>query len=305
MKVTVLVMTYNHERYVAQALDSALAQDTSFDYEVVVSEDCSTDGTRAIVLDYARRHPDTIRLLLSERNVRSNEVVARGIRAARGAYVALLDGDDYWTSPGKLEAQAGFLDRHPDCAIVFHNALVVHADGSREPWLWTPEALRRRATLDDLWAGNFIATASTMFRRGLVPEIPAWYADFFPITDWPLHILNAEHGWIGYLDEVMSVYRYHATGWYSPLSEAQKQDATAAFYRRINASLGYRYDRAIRRACARYFFEWAEEYARRGDVRRARSRLVRAFVAGAGASPVPVRSVVRLALRLAAPGAAG
>jgi glycosyltransferase involved in cell wall biosynthesis len=304
MDITVLVMTYNHERFIEQALDSALHQELSLEYEVLVSEDCSTDRTRSIVLEYGRRYPERIRLVLSERNLRSNEVVARGIRAARGRYIALLDGDDYWTSPRKLQTQARFLDQHPDCALVFHNAEVVDADGRREPQLWTPEHRRRRCTLDDLWQGNFIATASAMLRNGMLDEIPAWYADMFPITDWPLYILQAEHGWIGYLDEVMSVYRLHEGGWYSPMTEGEKQEATARFYRRMNANLGYRYDRTVRRAFARYFFEWAEEYAGRGDQWRARRCLLRSLVGGAGVSPASVRELTRLGMRLALPGIA-
>ena len=111
MKVSVLVMTYNHERFVAQALDSALMQEVAFDWEILVSEDCSTDRTREIVVEYARRHSDRIRLLLSERNVRSNYVVRRGIEAARGTYVALLDGDDFWTSPQPSGGLARFASR--------------------------------------------------------------------------------------------------------------------------------------------------------------------------------------------------
>ena len=80
MRATALIVTYNHRKFIAAAIDSALAQQTRFEYEILVSEDCSTDGTREIVLDYARRHPDRIRLILSDRNIRSNAVVARGIR---------------------------------------------------------------------------------------------------------------------------------------------------------------------------------------------------------------------------------
>src|SRR5688572_23850951 len=132
MKVSVLVMTYNHARFIRQALDSVLMQRTGFDFEVLISEDCSTDGTREIVVEYARRHPHTITLLLSEANLRSNAVVTRGIDAARGEYIALLDGDDYWTSPDKLRKQAAFLDSHSECALCFHNARVQrddHGDG--------------------------------------------------------------------------------------------------------------------------------------------------------------------------------
>src|SRR5262245_61904643 len=157
MKVSVLVMTYNHARFIRQAVDSVLMQRAGFEFEILISEDCSTDGTREIVLDYARRHPDTIRLLLSDTNLRSNAIVVRGIEAARGEYVALLDGDDFWTSPDKLQRQVRFLDTHPDCSLCFHNARV-HRDDADGGWNWTPGNHPRIATLEDLWMGNFIAT---------------------------------------------------------------------------------------------------------------------------------------------------
>jgi glycosyltransferase involved in cell wall biosynthesis len=223
------------------------------------------------VLAYQRRYPTRVRLLLSERNLRNNQIVARGIQAAQGRYVALLDGDDYWTSPDKLQKQVDFLDAHPDCAVCFHNATVVYEDGSRAPRHWTPVDQKPVATLEDIWLGNFIATCATMFRRGLWPELPSWYDALFPITDWPLHILNAEHGHLGYLNEVMGVYRYHSGGLYSPLSEARKLAETLQFYRVMNRNLHYKYDGLVNTAISKYFLEWAEAYAARGDLVRARA----------------------------------
>jgi glycosyltransferase involved in cell wall biosynthesis len=98
MRVSVSLLTYNHERYIAQAIESVLAQ-RGVDFELVVSEDHSTDGTRAIVEEYAARHPDRIRVLPSPHNVGMTRAFVRGIEEARGSYVALLDGDDDWTSP--------------------------------------------------------------------------------------------------------------------------------------------------------------------------------------------------------------
>src|ERR1041385_2618888 len=89
MKVSVLVMTYNHEKFIRQALDSVAMQETNFEYEILISEDCSTDRTREIVLDFEKEHPDQVRLLLSEKNIHSNEIVVRSIRAARGEYIAM------------------------------------------------------------------------------------------------------------------------------------------------------------------------------------------------------------------------
>jgi glycosyltransferase involved in cell wall biosynthesis len=270
-KVSVLVITYNHADFIRQALESVLRQETTFTYEVLISEDCSTDGTRAIVTAYQQEHPARIRLLLSPHNVRNNRVVMRAIEAARGEYLALLDGDDYWTVPHKLQRQVDFLDRHPDCTVCFHNALVVDEDHSKAPRNWTPPDQKEISTLDDLWMGNSFATCSTLFRRGAFGTLPDWYIDLFPITDWPLHLLNAEHGLVGYIDEVMGVYRYHSRGFYSPLSEARKQETTLALYQTLNRNFAFKYDRLVKTGISKYFVEWAEEYLSRGDLERARA----------------------------------
>jgi glycosyltransferase involved in cell wall biosynthesis len=298
MKVSILVMTYNHANFIAQALESVLMQRVNFAYEILISEDCSTDGTREIVVEFQKRYPDKIRLLLSEQNVHSNAVVVRGIQHAKGQYIALLDGDDYWTSAHKLQKQVDFLDTHPECAVCFHNAAVIHEDGSRPPHNWTPADQKEVSTLEDIWLGNFIATCSTMFRRGLFGQIPDWYDALFPITDWPLHILNAEHGMIGYLNEVMGVYRHHSGGLYSPFSEARKLEETLKFYKVMNRNLNYKYDRLIHIAISKYFFEWAEEYVSRGDLERAKVCFKRCLSGRPVNKFVSLKQLLVLGLRL-------
>jgi glycosyltransferase involved in cell wall biosynthesis len=130
--VTALVNTYNQAEFVEQAIESALAQELDDRYEILVVDDCSTDGTREILRKYAADYPELLRVLLLDQNVGRCASRARGTREALGRYVALLDGDDYWTSPHKLRKQIEFLDSRPDCAICFHNVTVVY-DGSREP----------------------------------------------------------------------------------------------------------------------------------------------------------------------------
>src|SRR6267378_159018 len=117
MKLSVVMVTYNHERYIAQALSSVVAQRTNFDFEIIVAEDCSTDGTRAIVMDFARRYPGKILPLLRERNLGMMRNFKEALAASSGSYVALLDGDDYWIREDKLQAQVDFLDSHPDHAV--------------------------------------------------------------------------------------------------------------------------------------------------------------------------------------------
>src|SRR6266446_6957695 len=134
MKVSVLVITYNQEDYISQALDSALMQQVDFDYEIVIGEDASDDRTREIVLDYQRRYADRIRLFLRDpataeadraRGFGGKTNFVETFNACRGEYVALLDGDDYWISPHKLKKQVDFLDKHPESALCCHPALII------------------------------------------------------------------------------------------------------------------------------------------------------------------------------------
>ena len=152
--------------------------------------------------------------------MRSNAVVARGIRAARSEYVALLDGDDYWLSSDKLQKQADILDRNPPSGPAASTMPEWNRKAEQSAARnWTPHGHPSVSTFKDIWRGNFIATCSIMYRRSALGEIPAWYDALFPITDWPLHILSAQRGDIGYLDEVLGVYRHHPGGLYSQLDE--------------------------------------------------------------------------------------
>lgn len=264
IKATILIVTYNHADYIAAAIESALCQKTSFAVEIIVSEDASTDGTREIVRKIAANRAGQIRLMLSDQNLHSNEVVARGLRAAKGKYISLLDGDDYWTSQDKIQRQSEFLDTHSECAAVFLNAKVAKGDEVTSH-SWTPHSQMQFADISEIWCGNPYATCTSMMRASLVRGVPDWYADFFPITDWPLYILCAEHGKLAFLDEDAAVYRLHAGGQFSSLPPRKRLDSMATFYRRMNAALGFRHDRMAQEGASKYFFDWAVEYARKGQ----------------------------------------
>jgi len=129
MKLSVMMVTYNHERFIAQALKSVLSQRVNFDYEIVVGEDCSTDGTRDILMDFYHRFPDRIVPLLKNRNIGAMRNAEATFAACRGQYVALLEGDDYWTCENKLQKQVDFLDAHLDYAICCSRAQVENEGG--------------------------------------------------------------------------------------------------------------------------------------------------------------------------------
>ena len=241
-RVSVACTTFNHEPFLRQCIESVLAQTTEFPYEMVIGEDGSSDGTRAICLEYQRRFPDRIRLLLMRRNIRSLPNWILTGRSCRGEYVAWVEGDDFWTQPDKLRRQVAFLDASPECAMCFHPA--VHVDGEGRPLGIVSPVPGRRAlyTVEDLLRYcNFIPTASVVYRRGLFGDYPDWFHDL-PFGDWPLHVLNALHGQIGFLDDAMCAYRVHAGGLHSSLARLVYLEKRLRVYRVFRRVLppGYR-----------------------------------------------------------------
>lgn len=214
VKVSVAMITYNHERFIAEAIEGVLMQQTDFAVELIIGEDCSTDGTRVIVRRYGERYPERVRLLLPERNLGAHANSIAVGKACRGEYIAICEGDDYWTDSLKLQKQVDFLEAHPECSICFHDVLVVYEDQQRVSHCQCSPDQKEISTLDDLLVQNFIPTPSVLYRRGLFGELPDWFREL-ATGDWPLHILNAQHGHIGYINEVMAVYRVHAGGVWS------------------------------------------------------------------------------------------
>lgn len=253
MKVSICVTTYNHEKYIAQAIESVLMQKNDFDYELIIGEDDSEDNTRNIVKKYKERHPEKIKLFLNDRKKviyingrptgRWNFI--NNLKNARGEYIALLEGDDYWTSPYKLQRQVDYLDSHPKCSMCFHDVEGVYEDESHEPEVVSLKIKKEIYTLEDIIKGNFIHTCSVMFRNGLFGDFPDWFY-LTPMGDWPLHILNAQHGDIGYMDEVMGAYRIHGGGIWTTKDYIYRSKACIEVYKIINAHLDFRYSKILK-----------------------------------------------------------
>uniref|UniRef100_A0A831U039 Glycosyltransferase n=1 Tax=Geobacter metallireducens TaxID=28232 RepID=A0A831U039_GEOME len=254
VKVSVLIITYNHEEYVAQAIESVLAQRADFDWEVVVGEDCSTDRTRDILLKYRDQFPERIRLLMPGKNQGMMANFMATYAACRCEYVALLEGDDFWTSPLKLQKQVDFLEANANVAACFHNVRVVHEPATEKDELFLRKIPKPILSLEDVVTSFCIPTCSAMFRRSLVPELPSWFLDM-PMGDWPLHVLLAERGSIAYLDDVLASYRVHGGGVWSGQKRLAILDATIRACRIINSYLGERFRRQLARRVALLEYE--------------------------------------------------
>lgn len=269
MKVSVAMITYNHERFLAQAIDSVLAQKTDFEFEIVIGEDCSTDGTRRILLEYQDKSGGRIRPILHDVNQGMNRNLEQTLLACRGEYIALLEGDDYWTSDDKLAMQADFLDRHPECSMCFHNALVVYEDGSRPASQYCAPEQPAYSDIEDILKVNFIPTCSVMFRGLAVREFPEWLRRL-NVGDWPLNVFYAEQGRIGYLEDTMAAYRLHPGGSYSMRSAIDQHQTILSMYDQLDSHLGFRYSALIKSAVFDRWYALAILFTRSGRLRDAR-----------------------------------
>lgn len=267
MKVSVLMVTFNHEQFIAQAIESVLMQEANFDYELIIGEDCSTDDTRMIVMDYQRRFPDRIRLLLHDRNLGMLRNFEKTYAACTGRYSALLDGDDHWISPHKLQRQVDFLETHPDFTICFHAADVIR-DGRTIPAGWPPPETKDISGLEDIVESNFIPSCSVMYRMGPVPRFPDWMFSL-GMGDWPLHVLYAQHGKIGYIRESMAVYREHRGGTWSARGRTGNHERVIKAYTCIDEQLQHRYADRIRPMISLHYYELAWLYKEAGDAKSA------------------------------------
>jgi len=214
------MLTYNHAPYIAQAIDSVLAQEASFDYELVIGDDCSTDGTGEIVRAYRDMYPGIIRLHQQERNLGlyANQDIVR--RSCRGKYIAWLEGDDYWTSSQKLQKQVNLLESHPEYSCCFHWSNWI--EPGRSPHNFGPPHIKPFFTLDDLLRfGHFVPTSSLLVRNHLKETYPSWMKES-DIMDMSYLILFAQHGHLGFIDEVMSSYLHHGSGLFSGTEASQK-----------------------------------------------------------------------------------
>jgi len=301
LKMSVLMLTYNHGPFIAEAIEGVLMQETNFPYELVIAEDCSTDNTRAVIRKYWERHPDRIRVLLNRRNIGGRLTNRRGYEMCRGQYVASLDADDYWVSPQKLQRQADLLDAHPEYAMCFHPVRMVWQDGCREPTVFRPRTVKDSYTLEDLLEYNFIGACSPVYRKEAIGPRPPWFF-VMPVGDWAIHVLHALHGKIGYIDEPMGVYRQHGGGMYSVTGTSSRLRLAIEMLRRFRCALGREHRRVINRSLCRQYDRLVRQYYDEGEVSRARHCAWEGLRDVGIGLQAPVPGMLKIMLRMLAPG---
>jgi glycosyltransferase involved in cell wall biosynthesis/radical SAM superfamily enzyme YgiQ (UPF0313 family) len=230
--VSIVCTAYNHEKFISQAIEGFLMQRTNFPYEIIIHDDASTDGTAKIIKNYAEKYPDVIKPIFQKENQYS-----KGIKPwttfifprAKGKYIAMCEGDDYWTNPYKLQKQVDFLDANPDYAICFHNAEIGDETGifkdiklySDFPWNIL-DTTRNEYSVQDLLKSTLCPTCSVVIRKPENFTLPEWFSTI-PFGDMPLFILLTREKKIKYFNEAWAVYRRH------PQSASRKQAGSDVF----------------------------------------------------------------------------
>jgi glycosyltransferase involved in cell wall biosynthesis len=203
-KVSICVVAYNQVRFIRQCLESVYAQDAPFEYEVIIGDDASTDGTGTIIHEFAERAPERTRVITQYQNVGPVPNYFTVHDGARGEYIAHIDGDDLM-APEKVRLQAQFLDEHPECAMVGHNVEILDETGCEV--LAHSFADRLIPEVTDIMhlveRGCFFAHSSKMYRRSAVGAVDRSAS----IVDFYLHVHHAAAGKVGYIDQVLGSYR--------------------------------------------------------------------------------------------------
>jgi len=242
--VSICCMTYNHENYIRQCLDGFVNQQTTFPFEILVHEDSSPDNTAKILKEYEIKFSKLFRCIYQTENqfAKQNTLVNILFPMSRGKYIALCEGDDYWTDPYKLQKHVDFLDAHYECAMSYNRALT---------YLQSTEIFKldntdintgyNYITAQNLASGNCIGNFSTcVYRKSIIEQLKPEIYDM-NIADWMFNLCVAQFGLIGQLGEIMSVYRIHDKGEWSKKSRLLKLKTENDVAQEYDAYFGYKY----------------------------------------------------------------
>ncbi|MGO3184221.1 MAG: glycosyltransferase family 2 protein [Aequorivita sp.] len=257
--VSISCVTFNHEPYIRQCLEGFMMQECNFEFEILIHDDASTDKTQDIISEYVLKYPNIIKPIFQTENQWSK--TTGGMNAhfnfprAEGKYIAICDGDDYWTDPLKLQKQVDYMKENEDCSLCYHKIRVKMADNSTEDYFFGVNVEEpTKFTLEDFIKTNNgmgIRTPAMMIRSQYVLTMPNWMMKSF-IGDLVLQLYCGSHGQYGYLPEEMAVYNRGNPGAWSENNQSvewrlkQIRDLNTA-YSLFDKATNYKYHELIGR----------------------------------------------------------
>jgi glycosyltransferase involved in cell wall biosynthesis len=210
------MLAYNHQAYIQQAIDGVLMQQTNFDLELIISNDHSSDHTNEVICRYIKSHPkpETIKYFSQEKNLGMQSNFIFALKECKGKYIALCEGDDYWTDPLKLQKQVDYISSHADCNLVFTGVQLLEDATNRLKENWAT-ITRDTYRFKDLIERNVFTTCTVLFRNPNDNKgIDNWLKNF-KIGDYPLYLFLLRSGYAYYLKDITAVYRQHSGGTFS------------------------------------------------------------------------------------------
>ena len=248
MKLSVCIFTYNHERYIAQTIESVLAQQTTFDFEIIIGEDHSTDNTQKIVREYEERYPDKIRAIYNQKNLGLMKNHVNTILQAKGSYVSLLDGDDFLTHPSKFQKQVDFLEQNPGFVLCFHDVNILNIDGTIDERTCCGPDTPSVVTFEDVISRVSIPTLALVFNKKFLQGHPPKWFETLNAPDRPFFLLLLHHGMGYFFNECWGVYRKHPQGHWTSQSYLSQWNTHLAIFRAVNDHFNNKYHAAFQKA---------------------------------------------------------
>ncbi|HWI47488.1 MAG TPA: glycosyltransferase [Rummeliibacillus sp.] len=253
--VSINCITYNHGKYISDAIDSFLMQKTKFKYEILIHDDASTDSTADIIREYEKKYPDLIKPIYQTVNQYSKGVHVSYIndKRAKGKYLAFCEGDDYWTDPYKLQKQVDYMEKHPECSLCVHAGYVVSASEKKLKNNNRPNKGNKIFKVDEVIAGGgaLFLTNSILYPTKFSYDRPEFLINA-PVGDYPLVINLALLGSVYYMDEFMSSYRVGDSGSWTSRNMSNIEnvikhfDEIATMLDEINLFTDYKFEKAIK-----------------------------------------------------------
>ena len=222
--VSICCITYNHEKYIEEAVDSFLNQETDFPFEVIIGEDCSADQTRKKIEAYIEKFPNIIKLITSENNVGMNRNLERIFLASKSEYIAICEGDDYWIDSKKLQIQIEEMKKHSDVDISFHPVYQLKNEKITKK-LCNHSSKNKVFTTEEviLGDGGFMPTNSLIIKKEVLHNLPKWFYEYAPIGDYYIQMFGSRKSGALYINKLMGIYRVsHSNSWTDKMKTSEK-----------------------------------------------------------------------------------
>lgn len=279
MKISVILITYNHSQYIRQTLESILMQQTPHEVEIIVADDCSQDNTVDIIKDYRNKTGFTFTFLQGTHNLGYIRNYQRAFAACTGDYIAIMEGDDYWNKTNHLQNHIDHLEKYPESSMSFNRHVRLFVEQNREEiFEWTAIEDYELITTEDLTLGNRIGNLSCcMFRGNLIRNIDPELFDM-EIADWMLGMYMGQFGPLLYLKEVTSVYRIHDKGQWSQMDSRTTDIRVIRLIDEYDNYFNYKYTKSFKKHRRRLEIPLYGDTSLRGKIKSITPEFIRKMI---------------------------